>query len=100
MLTFRISLYCPKAYHKPDHSIRLVEYHRKKLLFLNPSSLGLEPGKNSGLSPLLLYSSSRNKQFCSRFRSSIVLSYRITEIILTGTRTQDRFRGLLVNTKS
>jgi hypothetical protein len=29
MLTFLINLYCSKAYHRPDHSIRIVEYHRK-----------------------------------------------------------------------
>jgi hypothetical protein len=38
MLTFLNNLYCPKVYHKPDHSIRIVEYHRKKLSSLNPSS--------------------------------------------------------------
>jgi hypothetical protein len=29
MLTFLINLSCPKAYHGPGHSIRIVEYHRK-----------------------------------------------------------------------
>jgi hypothetical protein len=29
MLTFFTNLYCPKGYHSPDHSIRIVEYHRK-----------------------------------------------------------------------
>jgi hypothetical protein len=28
-LTFLVSLYCPEAYHRPDHSICIVEYHRK-----------------------------------------------------------------------
>jgi hypothetical protein len=29
MLTFLINLYCPKTYHRPDHSIRIDKYHRK-----------------------------------------------------------------------
>jgi hypothetical protein len=41
MLTFLINFYCPKAYHRPDHSISFVEYHKK--LFLNPPSPRLEP---------------------------------------------------------
>jgi hypothetical protein len=31
MLTVLINLYCLKAYHRPDHSIRIIEYHRKKI---------------------------------------------------------------------
>jgi hypothetical protein len=44
-LTFLINIYHAKDYHKLDHSIRIVECHRKKLsLSLNPtSSPGLEP---------------------------------------------------------
>jgi hypothetical protein len=30
-----ISLSYPKAYYRPDHPIRVAEYHRKKLLSLN-----------------------------------------------------------------
>jgi hypothetical protein len=40
-LIFVINLHCPKAYYRPDHSIRIVEYHRKKI-FLNPT-FSLEP---------------------------------------------------------
>jgi hypothetical protein len=29
MFTCIIDLYCPKAYHRPGHSIRIVEYHKK-----------------------------------------------------------------------
>jgi hypothetical protein len=45
MLIFLINPYCPKAYRRTDHSIRIVENHRKKLLLLslNTSSPGLEP---------------------------------------------------------
>jgi hypothetical protein len=44
MVTFHISLHCLKAYHRPGHSIRIVEYHSENLLFPNPtSSPGLEP---------------------------------------------------------
>jgi hypothetical protein len=45
VLKFLIKRYCPKACHKPDHSIRIVEYHRKDYLeSLNPtSSPRLEP---------------------------------------------------------
>jgi hypothetical protein len=28
ILTFIINLYCPKAFYRPDHSIRIVEYHK------------------------------------------------------------------------
>jgi hypothetical protein len=34
MLTFLINLYCPKTYHRPDHSIRIVEYHRKIIIII------------------------------------------------------------------
>jgi hypothetical protein len=44
MLTFLINPYCPRAYHRPEHSIHIIEYHRKKKLSVNPtSSPGLEP---------------------------------------------------------
>lgn len=29
----------PKAYHRPDHSIHIVKYHKKRLLSLNPETL-------------------------------------------------------------
>jgi hypothetical protein len=29
MLTFLINRYCPKAFHRPNHLIRIVEYQRK-----------------------------------------------------------------------
>jgi hypothetical protein len=35
MLAFQISLYCPKAYHRPDHSICIAEQH----ISLNPTPL-------------------------------------------------------------
>lgn len=43
------NLYCPKAYHKPDHSVdTIVEFRRYKWLSLNPkSSPRLEPTKDS-----------------------------------------------------
>jgi hypothetical protein len=28
MLTLLINLYCPKAYHRPDHSTHIAEYNR------------------------------------------------------------------------
>jgi hypothetical protein len=43
MLIFLIDLNCPKAYHRPDHSIRIVEYHRKLLSVNRTSSPGIEP---------------------------------------------------------
>jgi hypothetical protein len=42
----------------------------------------------SWLFPLLLYSPRRNKQFCSWYRSSIVLGFRAIETIFIGTRTR------------
>jgi hypothetical protein len=47
MLTFHINLYWPKAYHRPDHLLRIFEYHRKKL-FLIPSSSELESRTDFG----------------------------------------------------
>jgi hypothetical protein len=35
MRTFLINLACPKGYHRPDHSIHIVEYHRKHSLTQN-----------------------------------------------------------------
>jgi hypothetical protein len=32
VLTFLAGLYCPKAYHRPDHSILIAEYNRSKSL--------------------------------------------------------------------
>jgi hypothetical protein len=37
MFTFLIYLDCPKAYHRPDHTIRIVEYHRKKYITPAPN---------------------------------------------------------------
>jgi hypothetical protein len=39
MLTFLINLSCPKPYHMPYCSIRIIEYHKKKLLPLNQRTL-------------------------------------------------------------
>jgi hypothetical protein len=36
MFTFIIRLSFPKAYHSPGHTPRIVEYHSKKILYLNP----------------------------------------------------------------
>jgi hypothetical protein len=38
MLTFLISLSCPEGYHRLHHSILIVEYHRRKVLTLNPKT--------------------------------------------------------------
>jgi hypothetical protein len=38
LLTFHINIYCMKAYHRPDHSIRIVECHRK--ILLSPNQTG------------------------------------------------------------
>jgi hypothetical protein len=32
MFTFHNNLYCTKAYHRPDHSIHIVEHHRKIII--------------------------------------------------------------------
>jgi hypothetical protein len=37
------NLYCLKVFHRPDHSMHIIEYHRKKLSLNPTSSLGLEP---------------------------------------------------------
>jgi hypothetical protein len=92
MLTFHINVYRPKAYHRPDHSLRIVAYHRKKILFRNPASSPLlEPRTVFGFVTFAPVISSQNKQLWSRRRSFIVLSFRATEITLTGTRSQDIF---------
>jgi hypothetical protein len=40
-----MNLYCPEAYHRPDHSIRTFEYHRKIIIIIpkHTSSPRLEP---------------------------------------------------------
>jgi hypothetical protein len=37
MLTLFINFYCPKVYHRPDHSLRIVEYHRNYYYVLKPN---------------------------------------------------------------
>jgi hypothetical protein len=33
VLAFFANFYCPKAFHRPDNSIPVVEYHRNKFVF-------------------------------------------------------------------
>jgi hypothetical protein len=42
MLTILIDFYYLKACHGPDHLIRIIKYHRKQLLSLNPASYKIE----------------------------------------------------------
>jgi hypothetical protein len=94
MLTFLISLYCPKACHGPDHSLRFVEYHRKKLLFpLNPTSSPRFELRTVFCFVTLVPIISSPKQFCSLHHSSVVLSFRGTETPFNVNRTQDSFRS-------
>jgi hypothetical protein len=78
MLTFLMNLYCPKAYHKPDHSIRIVEYRRKNI----PKTNIFTETRTRDRFRVFDFSScnlvERNKQFCSLHRSKIVLSFRAT----------------------
>jgi hypothetical protein len=54
MFTFLISIYCLKAYNRPDHSIRIVEYYKKGLPSLDPtSSQILEPREVFGFLTLV-----------------------------------------------
>jgi hypothetical protein len=46
MFTFVINLYCPKAYHRPDHLICITEYHGKL-----SSSSSLNPTPSPRLEP-------------------------------------------------
>jgi hypothetical protein len=91
MLTFHINLYCPKAYHRPDHSIRIVEYHRKIIIINHKPKIFTEfrTQDSFGFVTLVVVISSP-KQCCS-LRRSIVLSFRATETIFTGNGTQDSF---------
>jgi hypothetical protein len=34
VFSFLTNLYCPKVYHEPNHSIRIVEYHRKIIIII------------------------------------------------------------------
>jgi hypothetical protein len=95
IFTFSMNLYCPKAHHRLDHSIGIVEYHRKTLLFLNSTfSPGLVPRTVLGFVTFASPVFSPQKQFCFWFRSSVALSYGATETIFTETRTQDKISGL------
>jgi hypothetical protein len=60
MFIFLVSLSCPKAYHRPYHTLRILEYPWRK-------------------------------QFWSWRHCSVVLRFRVTETIFTGTRTQHSF---------
>jgi hypothetical protein len=92
MFTFHINIYFPRAYHRPDHSIHIVEYHSKKLLLLNStSSPGLEPTTGFGFINFAPFFSPQKQTILYWFPSSIVLSYQSTETIFTGTRAQGRF---------
>jgi hypothetical protein len=37
MLTFLVNLYCPKISHRPEHYIRINEYHRKIIIISKPN---------------------------------------------------------------
>jgi hypothetical protein len=77
MLTFLISLYCPKAYHRPDYSIRIVEY--KKIISLNPiSSPSVEPRAVFGFVTLVPVISSPKQTvlFFAPFCRAYLPSYR------------------------
>jgi hypothetical protein len=84
----------PEAYYRPDHSMRIVECHRRKLLLsLNPtSSSGFEPGtvfRGCGLCFYNLLFETNNFGL-----GTVLLSFRATKTIFARTRTQDSFSAL------
>jgi hypothetical protein len=88
MLTFLICLKIPKAYHRPDNSIRIVELHRK-IIIPKPSNFTWPRTQDSFWVRDLCTCNllAETKVLCR----SIVLSFRATETIFIGTRTQDIF---------
>jgi hypothetical protein len=84
---FFINCYCPKAYHRPDHSIRIVEHYRKKIIniIIPKSNIFTETLTQDNIRICGLSSCN----FFAQANNSIVLGFRATEIIFIGTRTQD-----------
>jgi hypothetical protein len=92
MFTFFANLYCPKDFHRPNHSIRIAEYHMKKLSLNPTSSPGLEP-RTVDLSSCNL---AETNKFCL---SAILTSCLFSEIQKTSSsglepRTVFRCHGL------
>jgi hypothetical protein len=96
ILRFNINLYCPKAYHRSDHSIRIVKYYRDKIVFLNPtSSPGLEPRTGFGFVTFcscILPTETNN--FVLR---SVFLSHLVTELQKTPSRGLEHRTDFLGN---
>lgn len=83
--------FCPEAKHGRQHSIRIVECHRKIVIISKHiiSSPRLEPSKMFAFVTLVpvIYCP---KQSCS-LRCTIVLIFQPTENIFNGNQTQDSF---------
>jgi hypothetical protein len=53
VLALHINRHCPKTYHRPDNSVRIVEYHRKLLLLL--LLLSINPKPSPRLEPMTVF---------------------------------------------
>lgn len=87
------AFYCRTSYHRLDHTILIIEYNRK-IKVIPKHSLRLEPSGFQAYGHIFLWSPYRNKQFCSLWRSCIVLTSWIKETVFIGNRTEDIFSGL------
>jgi hypothetical protein len=93
MLTFLIDTYCPKAYHMPDHSIRIVEYHRKHIISkrnIFTETRIQENFRGYDRSSCNLLTETINIVFCAILLSCLI---RASEILFIRTRAQDIFLG-------
>jgi hypothetical protein len=91
MFTFVINPYFPKAYHRPDHSRRIVEYHRKKLSLNQTFSPKRETRTVIGFVTFVTLISPPKQIALVLALFFIVLSFRATETIFTRAQTQEFF---------
>jgi hypothetical protein len=94
MLTFIINLYCPKVCYRPDHSIRIVGYHRKNIIIPKPDIFTETRMQDFFFvtSVNVISSSIQTILFFAPFLySCIMLRFRATETIFAGNQTQDSF---------
>lgn len=86
ILTYHISAYCLKAYHRLDNSLRIVEYHRKNI------SKKIFTGTQIQDSFRFCILSSANlaaETIMFLFSFPIMLSYKLTNTNFTEARSRD-----------
>jgi hypothetical protein len=98
MFTFNISLYCPKAYHRSDHSICVVEYHR--IIIIPKGNINTGTRTQDRLSGLWPYSCNLLFEINKSAFGVVLLSCLVSELQKPSSpglelRTLWKFRSLL-----